>query len=95
MLPLFLFLVGEGGGGAGGGSVTDGLWVTIAFVDGGVCLNGGRAASLPAWPPENGVGGGMGARWGTGGCDYGSVKGLQHNELVCKFTPVLSWGTVL
>lgn len=51
----------------GGGSVTNGLWVTIAFVDGGVCLNGGRAASLPAWPPEAEVGGGMGARWGTGG----------------------------
>lgn len=40
----------------GGGSVTDGLWVTTAFVVGGVCLNGGRAASLPAWPKKMGLG---------------------------------------
>lgn len=74
--PVPSFFVREGGGGTGGGSVTDGLWVTTAFVDGGVCLNGGRAASLPAWPPEDGVGGGMGVRRGTGGFDYGPVKGL-------------------
>lgn len=93
--PVPSFFVGEGGGGTGGGSVTDGLWVTTAFVDGCVCLNGGRAASLPARPPEVGVGGGMGARRGTGGFDYGSMKGLRHNELVCMFTPVLSWGAVI
>lgn len=96
LLFLLFFLWERVAEALGGGSVTDGLWVTAAFVDGGVCLNGRRAASLPVWPPEAGVGGGMGAAGrGTGGFDYGSMKGLRHNELVCKFTSMLSWGTVL
>lgn len=55
------------------------LWMAVR-------LNGGRAASFPGWPPEAGVGGGMGTRRGTRGFDYESVKGLRHNELVCMFT---------
>lgn len=64
VLLLFLLFCGRGWRRHRGAAAWRmGFWVTTAFVDGGVCLNGGRAASLPACPPKDGVGVG----WVKGG----------------------------
>lgn len=62
--------------------MTDGLWVTGAFVDGGVRLNR-DVLPLSLRAPRTPEGsGGRGARQGAGGFDYGPVLGPEHNDLV-------------